>query len=98
MRLPVEIALNHPKLCLGACTDAQNVLDGRPQRLARPFWGLVHRIVVFCLLWRRNVMPLYTIVQYSLLLCFGLGICTPSWARARIFTPYYILRDLVPSC
>ena len=25
MRLPVEIALNHPKLCLGACADAQNV-------------------------------------------------------------------------
>ena len=26
MRLPVEIALNYPKLYLGACADAQNVL------------------------------------------------------------------------
>jgi hypothetical protein len=39
MRLPVEIALNHPKLCLGACADAQNVL-GSLNGLLALFGGL----------------------------------------------------------
>ena len=34
MRLPVEIALNHLKLCLGACADAQNVLGALNGSLA----------------------------------------------------------------
>ena len=71
---------------------------GRPHWLTRSFWGLVHCIVVFCLLWRwrRNVRPLYNIVRYSLLLCFSLGVCTPYWARARIFPPYYVLKRPSP--
>ena len=73
-------------------------LAGRPhRRLARSFLALALtlRMVVFCLRWQRDVRPLYK-VQYledivrSLLIFFGLGVPTPSWARARIFPPKYV--------
>ena len=83
---------------LGALILEGGLLAGRPHWLTRSVWGLVHCIVVFCLLWRwqSNVRPLYNIVRYSLLLCFSLVVCTPSWARARIFPPSYVLKRPSP--
>ena len=68
MRLPVEIALNHPKLCLGTCADAQNVL-GALNGLLALFRGLC--IVLLSSVFSGGAMWGRSTISYDTLFCFA---------------------------